>query len=68
MMTWYGGTDWWHQGMGWGGWLTMGIVMILLWAVVVWGIVALVRSMNAPNPKTSFRSRTHEATTSSDEF
>jgi putative membrane protein len=67
MMNWYGGTGW-YQGMGWGGWFTMGIVMILLWGLVVWGIVALVRSMNAPDPKASFRTRPREATTSSDDI
>lgn len=67
MMHWYGGMGW-HQGMGWGDWVTMGIVMLLFWGLVVWRIVPLIRSMNAPDPKASFQTRTHDATTSSDEI
>ncbi|MFF0131719.1 SHOCT domain-containing protein [Streptomyces mirabilis] len=36
-MMWYGG------GWGWGGWFFMAIFMVLFWALVIAGIVALVR-------------------------
>jgi putative membrane protein len=34
--------------MGWGGWFATGILVILFWALVIWGIVALVRFINTP--------------------
>ncbi len=36
MMGWYG--------WGWGGWLVMSLVMLVFWALVIAGVVALVRS------------------------
>ena len=33
----------WHDGMGFGGWWVMGIGMLILWAMVIAGIVLLVR-------------------------
>ncbi|MFD8706401.1 SHOCT domain-containing protein [Kitasatospora sp. NPDC059648] len=36
-MMWYGGWGW-----GWGGWLVMAVFMVLFWALVIAGIVALV--------------------------
>ncbi len=32
-------------GMGWGGWLAMGLVLVIFWALVITGIVLLVRSV-----------------------
>jgi putative membrane protein len=32
-------------GMGWGGWLTMGVVMLVFWGLVIAGVVLLVRSV-----------------------
>jgi putative membrane protein len=29
--------------MGWGGWLTMGVVLLIFWGLVVAGVVLLVR-------------------------
>jgi putative membrane protein len=29
--------------MGWGGWLTMGVVLLIFWGLVVDGVVLLVR-------------------------
>jgi putative membrane protein len=33
----------WFNGMGAGGWLLMGLLMLLFWAVVIVGVVWLVR-------------------------
>ena len=42
---------WWNDSMGyamgWGGWALMAVVMIVFWAVVVVGIVALFRTVRA---------------------
>ncbi len=67
MMGWNDGLGW-HNGLGWGGWLGMGILMILFWGLIIWAIIALVRSTNASGPKASFEAPTHEATASSDEI
>ncbi|MEU6327747.1 hypothetical protein ABZ851_10735 [Streptomyces sp. NPDC047049] len=37
-MMWYGGWGW-----GWGGWFVMTVVMVLFFALVIVGIVALLR-------------------------
>ena len=34
---------WYHDGMGWGGWLLMTLVMVVFWALVVLAVVALFR-------------------------
>ena len=34
---------WGHQGWGVGMWIVMGIAMVIFWAIVIFGIVALVR-------------------------
>ena len=34
---------WYHDGMGWGGWLLMTLVMVIFWALVVVAVVALFR-------------------------
>ncbi|WP_327701018.1 hypothetical protein OG530_03210 [Streptomyces decoyicus] len=39
-MMWYGGWGW---GWGWGGWFVMAVMMVLVWALIIAGIVALVR-------------------------
>lgn len=35
---------WYHDGMGWGGWLVMAVGMVAFWALVVWAVVAIFRS------------------------
>jgi putative membrane protein len=39
MMGWYG------DGLGWGGWLMMTLVMLPIWVLVILGCVALYRSL-----------------------
>jgi putative membrane protein len=33
----------WYDGWGWGGWFAMAIFMVLFWALVIAGVVVLVR-------------------------
>ena len=35
---------WWHDGMGWGGWVVMTLSMVAFWSLVVFGGIALLRS------------------------
>lgn len=35
---------WYHDGMGWGGWLVMAFSMVAFWALVVFAVMALFRS------------------------
>jgi putative membrane protein len=35
---------WWHNGMGWGGWVIMTLTMVAFWSLVVFGILAIFRS------------------------
>ena len=35
---------WYHDGMGWGGWLLMTLAMVAFWALVIFAVVALFRS------------------------
>ncbi|KIE23812.1 hypothetical protein LK08_28115 [Streptomyces sp. MUSC 125] len=34
---------WYNDGWGWGGWFVMTVLMVLFWAVLIGGVVALVR-------------------------
>ncbi len=36
-------TGWYHDGVGWGGWLVMTLVMVAFWGLVAWGVVAIFR-------------------------
>ncbi len=31
---------WWNDGMGWGGWTAMIVVMVAFWALVIFGLMA----------------------------
>ena len=33
---------WYHDGLGWGGWLVMTVAMVAFWALVIWAVVAIV--------------------------
>ena len=35
---------WWHNGMGWGGWIVMTLVMVAFWSLVVFAVVSIFRS------------------------
>ena len=43
---------WYHDGMGWGGWLLMTLAMVAFWALVVFAVVALFRGAD---PRTDRR-------------
>lgn len=34
---------WWHDAMGWGGWVVMTLTMVAFWSLVVVAIVAIFR-------------------------
>lgn len=34
---------WWHNGMGWGGWIVMTLTMLAFWSLVVFGVIAIFR-------------------------
>lgn len=34
---------WYHDGMGWGGWVLMAVAMVVFWALVVVAVVAIFR-------------------------
>ena len=39
---------WYHDGMGWAGWLVMVAGMVAFWGLVVWAVIAIFRSSQAP--------------------
>jgi putative membrane protein len=41
----------WNDGMSWWGWLGMTVFMVIFWGLVIWGIVALIRSLNTPGTR-----------------
>jgi|BarGraNGADG00212_1021973.scaffolds.fasta_scaffold119097_2 putative membrane protein len=43
---------WHHDGWGGGGWLLMGLLMLLFWAVVVGAVVWAVRNRGTGHPHT----------------
>lgn len=34
---------WYNDGMGWGGWIAMSLVMVVFWALVIVAVVAIFR-------------------------
>jgi putative membrane protein len=50
----------WGYGWGW-GWLGMGVTMILFWALVIAGIIALVRYLGGPRGTTRSTSANGQA-------
>lgn len=41
---------WYHGGMGWVGWTVMTLLMLVFWVAVVFGGVALARSLRREGP------------------
>lgn len=41
MMGWYG------NGMGWGGWIVMSLVMVAFWGLVIFAVVAIFRGTSS---------------------
>ena len=35
----------WYNGMGWGGWILMTLVMLAFWALVIFAVVAVFRGL-----------------------
>jgi len=33
----------WNNGMGWGGWIVMTLIMVTFWSLLVFGVVAIFR-------------------------
>ena len=42
-----------YGGWGWGGWLAMSLMMLLFWALIVAGVVALIRTSRREPRNTS---------------
>jgi len=38
---------WYQDGMGWGGWIVMSLVMVAFWALVVFAVVAIFREASS---------------------
>lgn len=43
----------WHDGLSWWGWFGMTVSTVIFWGLVIWGIVALMRSFNSPETRRS---------------
>jgi putative membrane protein len=44
---------WYHDGLGWGGWILMTMAMVAFWALVVFAVIAIFRGTqrsSAPTP------------------
>lgn len=48
---------WWNDGVGWGGWIAMTLVMVTFWALVIYGIVIIFRTTDrgTADPRTPGR-------------
>ena len=51
---------WWHGGSWW-GWTLMSVAMIAFWALLIWGIVWLIRSTSTPSTTPSPTKQSAEA-------
>lgn len=43
---------WYQDGMGWGGWIVMSLVMVAFWALVVFAVVAIFRGTSGTSGNT----------------
>ncbi len=48
---------WYHNGMGWGGWLVMSLAMVAFWGLVIWALVVIFRGARDTDTTTSSRQR-----------
>jgi len=49
-------TGWYHDGVGWAGWLVMVVGMVAFWGLVVWAVIAIFRStQTSPTADTAHR-------------
>ena len=44
---------WYHDGVGWGGWLVMLLGMFAFWGLVVWAVVALFRDTRSDDARSA---------------
>lgn len=48
---------WWNDGMGWGGWIAMTLVMVSFWALLIFGLMAIFRGTADGRAETRVPSR-----------
>ena len=46
---------WYHDGVGWGGWIVMTLAMVAFWALVVFAVLALFRGTQRSGESTPDR-------------
>jgi putative membrane protein len=46
---------WYHDGVGWGGWIVMTLAMVAFWALVVFAVLALFRTQRSGESTTTGR-------------
>lgn len=44
---------WYHDGMGWGGWILMTVAMVAFWALVIFAILTIFRGTQRTETSTS---------------
>jgi putative membrane protein len=44
---------WYHDGVGWGGWILMTLAMVAFWALVVFAVLALFRGDQSSHEPTA---------------
>lgn len=42
---------WWYNGMGWGGWIVMTLIMVAFWSLVAFGVIAVLRGDRGSRPE-----------------
>lgn len=42
---------WYHDGPGWAGWVAMSVMMVIFWAVLVVGAIAVFRALRHQDPE-----------------